>query len=51
MFRTEMQKLVDIAKRLGMALVNTIFQKRMKHRESFRNRGMSTQIDCADVVM
>ncbi|KAK3555905.1 hypothetical protein QTP86_029782, partial [Hemibagrus guttatus] len=41
----EGQMLVDFAKRLDMAVVNTYFQKREGHRVTYKSGGRSTQVD------
>ncbi|ROT72882.1 hypothetical protein C7M84_008717 [Penaeus vannamei] len=42
---TEGQMLVDFAKRLGMALVNTYFKKEEKHRVTYASEGKWAQVD------
>ncbi|KAK3524988.1 hypothetical protein QTP86_012195 [Hemibagrus guttatus] len=41
----EGQMVVDFAKRMEMAVVNTYFQKREEHRVTYKSRGRSTQVD------
>ncbi|ROL49068.1 Craniofacial development protein 2 [Anabarilius grahami] len=41
----EGQRLVDFAKSMEMAVVNTYFQKRQKHRVTYKSGGRSTQVD------
>ncbi|KAK3541600.1 hypothetical protein QTP86_033087, partial [Hemibagrus guttatus] len=41
----EGQMLVDFAKRMDMAVVNTYFQKREEHRVTYKSGGRSTQVD------
>ncbi|MCJ8738186.1 hypothetical protein PDJAM_G00032520 [Pangasius djambal] len=41
----EGQMVVDFAKRMDMAVVNTYFQKREEHRASYKSGGRSTQVD------
>ncbi|KAK3568690.1 hypothetical protein QTP86_013449 [Hemibagrus guttatus] len=41
----EGQMLVDFAKRMDMAVVNTYFQKREEHRLTYKSGGRSTQVD------
>ncbi|KAK3564856.1 hypothetical protein QTP86_030433 [Hemibagrus guttatus] len=41
----EVQMVVDFAKRMDMAVVNTYFQKREEHRVTYKNGGRSTQVD------
>ncbi|KAK3569725.1 hypothetical protein QTP86_004047 [Hemibagrus guttatus] len=41
----EGQMVVDFAKRMDMAVVNTYFQKREEHRVTYKTGGMSTQVD------
>ena len=41
----EGQMLVDFAKRMEMAVVNTFFQKRQEHRVTYKSGGRSTQVD------
>ncbi|KAK3539760.1 hypothetical protein QTP70_013192 [Hemibagrus guttatus] len=41
----EGQMVVDFAKRMDMAVVNTYFQKREEHRVTYKSRGRSTQVD------
>ncbi|KAK3534728.1 hypothetical protein QTP86_023977, partial [Hemibagrus guttatus] len=41
----EGQMVVDFAKRMEMAVVNTYFQKREEHRVTYKSGGRSTQID------
>ncbi|KAK3570250.1 hypothetical protein QTP86_017123 [Hemibagrus guttatus] len=41
----EGQMIVDFAKRMDMAMVNTYFQKREEHRVTYKSRGRSTQVD------
>lgn len=41
----EGQMLVDFAKRMEMAVVNTFFQKRLEHRVTYKSGGRSTQVD------
>ena len=36
---------VDFAKRMEMAVVNTFFQKRQEHRVTYSSGGRSTQVD------
>ena len=40
----ERQMVVDFAKRMDMALVNTFFQKRQEHRLIYKSGGWSTQV-------
>ncbi|KAK3545596.1 hypothetical protein QTP70_008146 [Hemibagrus guttatus] len=40
-----MQMVVDFAKRMDMAGVNTYFQKREEHRVTYKSGGRSTQVD------
>ncbi|KAK3556559.1 hypothetical protein QTP70_009539 [Hemibagrus guttatus] len=42
----EGQTVVDFAKRMDMAVVNTYFQKREEHRVTYKSGGRSTQVDC-----
>ncbi|XP_067359512.1 craniofacial development protein 2-like [Channa argus] len=42
---TEGQMVVDFAKRMEMAVVNTFFQKRQEHRVTYKSGGRSTQVD------
>ena len=47
------QAVVDFAKRMEMAVVNIYFQKRKKHRLTYKSGGRSTQIDyilCKEVI-
>ncbi|KAK3534387.1 hypothetical protein QTP86_014424, partial [Hemibagrus guttatus] len=39
------QMVVDFAKRMDMAVVNTYFQKREEHRVTYKSGGRSTQVD------
>ncbi|KAK3554064.1 hypothetical protein QTP70_019173 [Hemibagrus guttatus] len=41
----EGQMVVDFAKRMDMAVVNTYFQKREEHRLTYKSGGRSTQVD------
>ncbi|KAK3544259.1 hypothetical protein QTP86_008714 [Hemibagrus guttatus] len=41
----EGQMVVDFAKRMDMAVVNTYFQKREEHRVTYESGGRSTQVD------
>ncbi|KAK3566503.1 hypothetical protein QTP86_034008 [Hemibagrus guttatus] len=41
----EGQMVVDFAKRMDMALVNTYFQKREEHRVTYKSGGRRTQVD------
>ncbi|KAK3511538.1 hypothetical protein QTP70_009333 [Hemibagrus guttatus] len=41
----EGQMVVDFAKRMDMAVVNTYFQKREKHRVTYKSGGRRTQVD------
>ncbi|KAE8291438.1 hypothetical protein D5F01_LYC11043 [Larimichthys crocea] len=41
----EGQMVVDSAKRMEMAVVNTFFQKRQEHRVTYKSGGRSTQVD------
>ncbi|KAK3513085.1 hypothetical protein QTP70_000977 [Hemibagrus guttatus] len=41
----EGQMVVDFAKRMDMAVVNTCFQKREEHRVTYKSGGRSTQVD------
>ncbi|KAK3532164.1 hypothetical protein QTP86_009044 [Hemibagrus guttatus] len=41
----EGQKVVDFAKRMDMAVVNTYFQKREEHRVTYKSGGRRTQVD------
>ncbi|KAK3573832.1 hypothetical protein QTP86_032905, partial [Hemibagrus guttatus] len=41
----EGQMVVDFAKRMDMAMVNTYFQKREEHRVTYKSGGRSTQVD------
>uniref|UniRef100_A0AAQ6IMB3 Endonuclease/exonuclease/phosphatase domain-containing protein n=1 Tax=Anabas testudineus TaxID=64144 RepID=A0AAQ6IMB3_ANATE len=41
----EGQMVVDFAKRMEMAVVNTYFQKREEHRVTYKRGGRSTQVD------
>ncbi|KAK3524421.1 hypothetical protein QTP70_027975 [Hemibagrus guttatus] len=41
----EGQMVVDIAKRMDMAVVNTYFQKREEHRVTYKSGGRRTQVD------
>ncbi|KAK3558682.1 hypothetical protein QTP86_023229 [Hemibagrus guttatus] len=41
----EGQMVVDFAKRMDMAVVNTYFQKREKHRATYKSGGRRTQVD------
>ncbi|KAK3568504.1 hypothetical protein QTP86_008606 [Hemibagrus guttatus] len=41
----EGQMVVDFAKRMVMAVVNTYFQKREEHRVTYKSGGRSTQVD------
>ncbi|KAK3563989.1 hypothetical protein QTP86_006240 [Hemibagrus guttatus] len=41
----EGQMVVDFAKRMDMAVVNTYFQKREEHRETYKSGGRRTQVD------
>ena len=40
----EGQIVVDFAKRMKMAVVNTFFQKRQKHKVTYKSGGRSTQV-------
>ncbi|MCJ8747404.1 hypothetical protein PDJAM_G00153150 [Pangasius djambal] len=42
----EGQMVVDFAKRMDMAVVNTYFQKREEHRVAYKSGGRSTQVVC-----
>ncbi|KAE8278057.1 hypothetical protein D5F01_LYC23887 [Larimichthys crocea] len=42
----EGQMVVDFAKRMEMAVMNTFFQKRQEHRVTYKSGGRSTQVDC-----
>ena len=42
---TEGQLVVDFAKRMEMALVNTYFKKKMEHRITYKSGERSTQVD------
>ncbi|KAK3556963.1 hypothetical protein QTP70_022304 [Hemibagrus guttatus] len=42
----EGQMVVDFAKRMDMAVVNTYFQKREEHRVTYKSGGRRTQVDC-----
>ncbi|KAK2891998.1 hypothetical protein Q8A73_017663 [Channa argus] len=42
---TEGQMVVDFAKRMEMAVVNTFFQKRQEHRVTYKSGGRNTQVD------
>ncbi|KAK2887924.1 hypothetical protein Q8A73_019372 [Channa argus] len=42
---TEGQMVVDFAKRMEMAVVNTFFQKRQEHSVTYKSGGRSTQVD------
>ena len=42
---TEGQMVVDFAKRMGMAVVNTYFMKREEHRMTYKSGGRCTQVD------
>ena len=48
----EGQIVVDLAKRIEMAVVNTIFQKRQEHRVTYRSGCRITQVDyiCVDDI-
>ncbi|MBN3289671.1 CFDP2 protein, partial [Polypterus senegalus] len=41
----EGQRIVDFAKKMNMAVVNTYFKKREEHRVSYKSRGRCTQVD------
>ncbi|KAK3558233.1 hypothetical protein QTP86_013968 [Hemibagrus guttatus] len=41
----EGQMVVDFAKRMDIAVVNTYFQKREEHRVTYKSEGRSTQVD------
>ncbi|KAK3548201.1 hypothetical protein QTP70_005167 [Hemibagrus guttatus] len=41
----EGQMVVDFAKRMGMGVVNTYFQKREEHRVTYKSGGRRTQVD------
>lgn len=41
----EGQMVVDFAKRMEMAVVNTFFQKRQEHRVTYKSGGRGTQVD------
>ena len=41
----EGQMVVDFAKRIIMAVVNTFLQKRQEHRVTYKSGGGSTQVD------
>ncbi|KAK3557500.1 hypothetical protein QTP70_028305, partial [Hemibagrus guttatus] len=41
----EVQMVVDFAKRMDMAVVNTYFQKREEHRVTYKSGGRRTQVD------
>ncbi|MGL4897557.1 MAG: hypothetical protein ACRC31_03910, partial [Cetobacterium sp.] len=41
----EGQMVVDFAKRMEMAVVNTYFQKREEHRITYKSGGRRTQVD------
>ena len=41
----EGQAVVDFAKRMKMAVINTYFQKREEHKVTYNSGGRSTQID------
>ncbi|XP_051790281.1 uncharacterized protein LOC127529729 [Erpetoichthys calabaricus] len=41
----EGQRIVDFAKRMDMAVVNTYFKKREEHRVMYKSRGRFTQVD------
>ena len=41
----EGQMVIDFAKRMEMAIVNTYFQKRQEHRVTYKSGGRSTQVD------
>uniref|UniRef100_A0A3B3BNZ8 Endonuclease/exonuclease/phosphatase domain-containing protein n=1 Tax=Oryzias melastigma TaxID=30732 RepID=A0A3B3BNZ8_ORYME len=41
----EGQMVVDFAKKMEMAIVNTFFEKRQEHRVTYKSGGRSTQID------
>ncbi|KAE8299658.1 hypothetical protein D5F01_LYC02068 [Larimichthys crocea] len=41
----EGQMVVDFAKRMEMAVVNTFIQKRQEHRVTYKSGGRSTQVD------
>ncbi|KAK3546297.1 hypothetical protein QTP70_025706 [Hemibagrus guttatus] len=41
----EGQMVVDFAKRMDMAVINTYFQKREEHRVTYKSGGRSTQVD------
>ncbi|MGL4878533.1 hypothetical protein, partial [Paraclostridium dentum] len=41
----EGQMVVDFAKRMEMAVVNTFFQKSQEHRVTYKSGGRSTQVD------
>jgi exonuclease III len=41
----EGQMVIDFAKRMEMAVVNTFYQKRQEHRVTYKSGGRSTQID------
>ncbi|KAG2468401.1 CFDP2 protein, partial [Polypterus senegalus] len=39
------QRIVDFAKRMDMAVVNTYFKKREKHRVTYKSGGRCTQVE------
>lgn len=41
----EGQMVVDFAKRMDLAVLNTYFQKREEHRVTYKSGGRSTQVD------
>ncbi|XP_033097632.1 uncharacterized protein LOC117101710 [Anneissia japonica] len=41
----EGQMIVDFAKRMDFAVVNTFFEKKMEHRVTYKSGGRSTQVD------
>ena len=41
----EGQMVVEFAKRMEMAVVTTVFQKRQEHTVTFKSGGRSTQVD------
>jgi len=41
----EGQAVIDFAKRMEMAVVNTYFQKKEEHKVTYKSGGRSTQID------
>ena len=46
----EGQMVVDFATRMEMAVVNTFFKKREKHRVTYKSGGRSMQVDCISYV-